>query len=153
MQSLIKMDLITFLKNEETDFKNRALSDIWAYSDSQIEANHDFIQLLFPLNKASKNSYHGIYLNNEAQVIEIKNNKAIQANILTSANWFLMFLERVDYWRVGYNHNHLRITRIIECLRLLIDDNEADKFYKDVLTILGSDIKINEKTFKFWAEA
>ncbi|MDC0551677.1 opioid growth factor receptor-related protein [Amylibacter sp.] len=147
------MDLIAFLKNEETDFKGRSLSDIWAYDDSQIEANHDFIQLLFPLNKASQHSFHGIYLNDDAQVAEIKNNKAIQANILTSANWFLMFLKRVDYWRVGYNHNHLRITRIIECLRLLIDDNKADKFYKDILTILGSDIKINKKTIKFWTEA
>ena len=147
------MDLIAFLKNEETDFKGRSLTDIWAYSDSQIEANHDFIQLLFPLNKPSKHSFHGVYLNDDAQVIEIKNNKAIQVNILTSANWFLMFLDRVDQWRVGYNHNQLRITRIIECLRLLINNYEADKFYKDVLTILGSDIKINEKTFKFWAEA
>jgi len=147
------MDLIAFLKNEETDFKGRSLTDIWAYSDSQIEANHDFIQLLFPLNKPSKHSFHGVYLNDDAQVIEIKNNKAIQVNILTSANWFLMFLDRVDQWRVGYNHNQLRITRIIECLRLLINNYEADKFYKDVLTILGSDSKINEKTFKFWAEA
>ena len=147
------MDLIAFLKNEETDFKGHSLTDIWAYSDSQIEANHDFIQLLFPLNKPSKHSFHGVYLNDDAQVIEIKNNKAIQVNILTSANWFLMFLDRVDQWRVGYNHNQLRITRIIECLRLLINNYEADKFYKDVLTILGSDSKINEKTFKFWAEA
>jgi len=147
------MDLIAFLKNEETDFKGRSLSDIWAYDDNQIEANHDFIQLLFPLNKPSKHSFHGIYLNDDARVIEIKNNKAIQTNILTSANWFLMFLERVDHWRVGYNHNHLRITRIIECLRLLINNYEADKFYKDVLTILGSDSKINKTTIKFWAEA
>ena len=147
------MDLIAFLKNEETDFKGRSLTDIWAYDDSQIEANHDFIQLLFPLNKASKHSFHGVYLNDDAQVIEIKNNKAIQTNILTSANWFLMFLKRVDYWRVGYNHNHLRITRIIECLRLLINNYEADKFYKDVLTILGSDNNINKETTKFWAEA
>ena len=147
------MDLIAFLKNEETDFKGRSLTDIWAYSDSQIEANHDFIQLLFPLNKPSKHSFHGVYLNDDAQVIEIKNNKAIQVNILTSANWFLMFLDRVDQWRVGYNHNQLRITRIIECLRLLIGYNEAYKFYENVLSILGSDNKINKKTIKFWAEA
>jgi len=147
------MDLIAFLKNEETDFKGRSLTDIWAYSDSQIEANHDFIQLLFPLNKPSKHSFHGVYLNDDAQVIEIKNNKAIQVNILTSANWFLMFLDRVDQWRVGYNHNQLRITRIIECLRLLIGDNEANKFYENVLSILGSDNNINKKTIKFWADA
>ena len=58
-----------------------------------------------------------------------------------------------SYWRVGYNHNQLRITRVIECLRLLVSDSEADKFYHDVLLILGPDIKINEHTFKFWKEA
>ena len=147
------MDLIAFLKNEATDFKGRSLSDIWAYDDSQIEANHDFIQLLFPLNKASKHSFHGVYLNNDAQIKEIQSNEDIKANIRISANWFLMFLKRVDHWRAGYNHNHLRITRVIECLRLLINDNEANKFHEDVLLILGSNIKINKNTFKFWAKA
>lgn len=147
------MDLIAFLRNEEVDFKNRTLSDIWAYDDMQIETNHDFIQLLFPLNKLSRHSFHDIYLSDDAQITEIRSSKAIQANIRTSANWFLMFLKRVNYWRVGYNHNQLRITRVIECLRLLISDCEADKFYQDVLSILGPDIKINEHAFKFWKEA
>ena len=80
------MDLIAFLKNEETDFKGRSLTDIWAYNDNQIEANHHFIQLLFPLNKASKHSFHGIYLNGDVQIMEIYSNEGIQANIMTSAN-------------------------------------------------------------------
>ena len=92
-------------------------------------------------------------LSDDYQITEIRSSEAIQANIRTSANWFLMFLKRVDYWRVGYNHNQLRITRVIECLRLLVSDSEADKFYQDVLSILGPDIKINEHTFKFWKEA
>ena len=147
------MDLIAFLRNEEVDFKNRTLSDIWAYDDMQIETNHDFIQFLLPLNTLSRHSFHDIYLSDDAQITEIRSSKAIQANIRTSANWFLMFLKRVNYWRVGYNHNQLRITRVIECLRLLISDCEADKFYQDVLSILGPDIKINEHAFKFWKEA
>jgi len=147
------MDLIAFLKNEDVDFKNRTLSDIWDYDDSQIEANHDYIQLLFPLNKPSRHSFHGVHLSGDTQISEIRSSEAIQANIRTSANWFLMFLKREDYWRVGYNHNQLRITRVIECLRLLVSDCEADNFYQDVLSILGPDIKINEHTFKFWREA
>ena len=147
------MDLIAFLRNEEVDFKNRTLSDIWAYDDSQIEANHDYIQLLFPLNKPSRYSFHGVYLSDDTQIAEIRSSKIIQANIRISAHWFLMFLKRVQHWRVGYNHNQLRITRVIECLRLLVSDCEADKFYQDVLSILGPDIKINEHTFKFWREA
>ena len=147
------MDLIAFLKNEDVDFKNRTLSDIWAYDDNQIEANHDYIQLLFPLNKPSRHSFHNVYLSYDTQIAEIRSSEIIQANIRISAHWFLMFLKRVQHWRVGYNHNQLRITRIIECLRLLVSDSDADKFFQDVLSILGTDIKINEHTFKFWREA
>ena len=147
------MDLIAFLKNEDVDFKNRTLSDIWAYDDNQIEANHDYIQLLFPLNKPSRHSFHNVYLSDDTQIAEIRSSKIIRANIRISAHWFLMFLKRVQHWRVGYNHNQLRITRIIECLRLLVSDSDADKFYQEVLSILGPEIKINEHTFKFWREA
>ena len=147
------MDLIAFLKNEDVDFKNRTLSDIWAYDDSQIEVNHDYIQLLFPLNKPSRHSFHNVYLSDDTQIAEIRSSEIIQANIRISAHWFLMFLKRVQHWRVGYNHNQLRITRIIECLRLLVSDSDADKFYQEVLSILGPEIKINEHTFKFWREA
>jgi hypothetical protein len=90
-----------FERNEEVDFKNRTLSDISYYDDSQIEANHDYIQLLFPLNKPSRHSFHGVYLSDDLQITEIRSSEVIQANIRTSANWFLMFLKRVDYWRVG----------------------------------------------------
>ena len=147
------MDLIAFLKNQDVDFKNRTLSDIWAYDDNQIEANHDYIQLLFPLNKPSRHSFHNVYLSDDTQIAEIRSSEIIQANIRISAHWFLMFLKRAQHWRVGYNHNQLRITRIIECLRLLVSDSDADKFYQEVLSILGPEIKINEHTFKFWREA
>ena len=39
------MNLYKFLKNEEKDFKGRFLSDIWDFTDDEIEDNHDFIQL------------------------------------------------------------------------------------------------------------
>ena len=43
------MNLITFLKDQEPDFNVRFLSDIWNFRDIDIERNHDFIQILFPL--------------------------------------------------------------------------------------------------------
>ena len=52
------MDFLTFLKNEGVDFKGRSLSEIWKYTDVQIEQNHDFIQVVFPLNKPSANAFH-----------------------------------------------------------------------------------------------
>ncbi len=66
------MDLIKFLRNEDVDFKNRTLSDIWAYDDSQIEVNHDYIQLRSPLNKPSRHSFHGVYLSDNIEISEIQ---------------------------------------------------------------------------------
>ena len=40
-----------FLLGKEADFKGRTIQEIWNFSDIQIEENHDFIQLIFPLNK------------------------------------------------------------------------------------------------------
>ena len=49
-------------------------------------------------------------------------------------------------------HNQLRITRIIECLRLLVGDDEADNFYKSILE-LCKDKNINKTTLEFWKNA
>ena len=57
------MNIHKFLLNAEEDFKGRFTSDIWKYSDYEIESHHDFIQLLFPLNKPSRAVSHGYYLN------------------------------------------------------------------------------------------
>ena len=59
------MDFEKFLTNHAEDFKGRNLELIWQFSDAEIESNHDFIQLIFPTNKRSQNSFHGYYLDNE----------------------------------------------------------------------------------------
>ena len=56
------MDLIEFLSDKSPDFKGRYLTDIWNYNDDEIEYNHDFIQLIFPLDKPSQAVFNNIYL-------------------------------------------------------------------------------------------
>ena len=55
----MEMNFHNFLLGKDSDFKNRMIQDIWNYSDNEIEINHDFIQILFPLNKKSQSSFHG----------------------------------------------------------------------------------------------
>ena len=114
------MDFKNFLLGEEEDFKGRTIDDIWDFTDIQVEDNHDFIQLIFPLNKRSQSSFHGYYLDSDQLVDELKENSQIRENILKSSKWFLSFLTRNDHWTSRYDHNQLRITRVIECLRLLV---------------------------------
>ena len=146
------MNFERFLIGKEPDFKGRMIDEIWDFSDIQIEGNHDFIQIIFPLNKKSHSSFHGYYLDNDHLVNELKKNSQIKENILKSSKWFLSFLKRNSHWQSRYDHNQLRITRIIECLRLLVGDDEADTFYKSVLELCKEN-KINKTTLGFWENA
>ena len=148
------MDFLNFLSKEGKDFKGRTLESIWSFSDEDIERTHDFIQILFPLNKPSESAFHGYYLDSEDLIEQIRSNTIARENILKSSNWYLSFLTRnVWLWNRNYDHNQLRITRVIECLRLLISEDEADKFYNDVLKIIKDNNKVNQTSLNFWKNA
>ena len=147
------MDFERFLIGEGSDFLGRNLQDIWDFSDEEIEQTHDFVQVVFPINKPSRAASHGFYLDSEALIEQIKNNPEAKENILKSAKWFLSFLARNTYWNQKYNHNQLRITRVIESLRLLVSNVEADKFYQSVLELIEEDNKVNLDTLVFWKNA
>ena len=147
------MNLITFLKDQEPDFKVRFLSDIWNFRDIDIERNHDFIQILFPLEIRSNNISHHYYIDSPELLSKLRNDNLVKENVVKSSKWFLKFLSRNEHWRKSQDHNHLRITRIIKCLRLIVSDEEADNFYDDVLELLGNNNLINKRTLEFWSEA
>ena len=142
-----------FLALKGKDFKGRTLEDIWSFSDEEIENYHDFIQIVFPLNKPSQATFHGHYLDSKEAVHQIKNNKDATNNIIKSSQWFFSFLERNMYWNDQHDHNQWRITRVIECLRLLVSDEEADNFYKNVLELLKDNNQVNKRTLDFWKNA
>ena len=147
------MNFKNFLLGKEPDFKGRMIDEIWYFTDIQIEGNHDFIQLIFPLNKKSQSSFHGYYLDSQDIVDQIKNNEEATSNIIKSSQWFISFLERNMYWNARHDHNQLRITRVIECLRLLVSDEEADNFYNNVLQLITNNNQVNMRTLNFWKNA
>ncbi len=149
------MNFENFLTNIEPDYKNRFLNDIWNFTDEDIEHTHDFIQLLFPLNEQSESVFHGYYLNTKSSIINIKSNDLAKSNIVISSKWFLSFLERNTHWRRRHDHNYLRITRIIKSLRLLVSDEEANKFYESFIELIDESLrsKINLTTLSYWENA
>ena len=147
------MDFKKFLTNKGPDFKGRTLEGIWAYSDNEIESTHDFIQIVFPTNKPSQATFNKLYLDNEILIENLKSNSAVTKNLMNSASWYLSFLGRNDAWLKGYDHNQLRITRVIESLRLLVSDEAADEFYKAILRLVKDPTILNPTTMKFWEEA
>ena len=74
-------------------------------------------------------------------------------NIIKSKDWFIEFLKRNNKWNSYSDHNQLRITRVIECLRLLISDEDADSFYSTILSMICEDNEINEITLDYWSKA
>ena len=64
-----------FLTLKGNDFQGRSLEDIWSFTDNEINENHDFIQVVFPLNKPSQSVFHGYYLDSQDIVDQIKNNE------------------------------------------------------------------------------
>ena len=142
-----------FLTLRGKDFKGRSLEDIWSFSDDEIENYHDFIQVVFPLNKPSQAVSHGYYLDSGELVQQIRNNKQATNNIIKSSHWFISFLKRNMYWNTHSDHNQWRITRVIECLRLLVSDEEADNFYISVLELIKDNNQVNKRTLGFWKNA
>lgn len=146
------MNIIAFLSNDGEDFKGRRLSDIWSMSDQEIEATHDFIQIAFPLDEPSQSSFHGVYLVPEDIEAAISN-AAVREALIKSSEWFLGFLSRSNAWRSGYDHNQLRITRVIKCLRMLVGDQQADRFRDRVLNLVTDKEALTKECLRYWEAA
>ena len=59
-----------------------------------------------------------------------------------------------EHWVTRFNHNHLRITRIIRSCRVLGLEDEAQTFYGALMAIAGERRGvISRKTLMFWRRA
>ena len=143
-------EIVGFLEGKTPDHRGRILAMLLQQTDHQAETTHDYIQWLFPLDEPSR-SVNGAPVLTEMEIDEIRDSSLAQANLDKSARWFLGFLERNDHWITKYNHNHLRITRVIRSLRLLASDEAADEFRDKVLALAGDRLNlIDQKARGFW---
>ena len=127
-----------------------SLEQILSNDDEFWERNHDFIQWLFPLNEASRSVRNSPVLTHEC-VASIRLSDEAKKSLLKAANRYKEFLARSQKWRTGYDHNQLRISRVIKSLRLLISDEAANSFKYWVAGELGDNIdKIHPDARKHW---
>ena len=145
--------IIAFLGSVGPDSHGRLLNDIWAFSDAEIEHTHNFIQWLFPLAEASLSVLGSPTLTSD-EIATLRLSVAAKTSIAESADWYTAFLSRKSHWKAKYDHNHLRITRAIKSLRLLVSDDEANRFQAGVFALLGDDLAvIDKKAQSFWNAA
>ena len=143
-------EIVSFLEGKTPDYRGRTFAMLLQQSDHQAETTHDYIQWLFPLDEPSR-SVNGAPVLTELEIDEIRDSNLAQANLAKSARWFLGFLERNNHWITKYNHNHLRITRVIKSLRLLASEDAADEFRDKVLALAGDNLNlVDYKARGFW---
>lgn len=147
------MEIVGFLEGKTPDHRGRILAIVLQQTDHQAETTHDYIQWLFPLDEPSR-SVMGTPVLNELDIEDIRQSNLARKNLVKSASWFLGFLERNDHWITKYDHNHLRITRVIKSLRLLASDEAAGEFRDKMLRLAGDKLNlIDQKARDFWANA
>ena len=142
--------IVEFLEGSGTDRQNRKLKDIWLMQHSEIENTHDFIQWVFPLNEPSS-AVPGSPVLSVSEIDAIRSSQTAKENLSKSASWYLNFLSKNQHWVTRYDHNHLRITRTLKSLDLLISKKDAVSFKSAIFKILGSRIDlIDTRAMRFW---
>ena len=124
------------------------IHEIWGFTDPQIENTHDFIRWLFPLNEKSRAVPQSPVLQRVYQ--PLTSSAVAQANLRKSALWFESFLERTDIWLRPRNHNHLRISRVIKSVNILVDSNSSLVFFEKIMEMSLPHSKKMEGVRGFW---
>lgn len=149
--------IIGFLSGQTPDGEGRFLREILAWPDDRMEAVHDFIQWLFPLLEPSPVN-PGAPVLDAATIAEIRARPALQEAVRASAARMRRFYQASRHWITPGNHNHLRITRILKCLKLAGLDGEASEFFGWLSTIYAAEQErpfpgITPRSFEFWRAA
>ena len=90
----------------------------------------------------------------QAEIDAIRADPSAQDTLRRAAGRMLRFYRNTRWWLTPYDHNHLRITRIIHSLRILTGPEEAQRFHKAVLALndaAGS--PVNARSLEYWADA
>jgi hypothetical protein len=162
--------LVEFYRGQGSDSEGRTLAEIWAWRDDDLEAVHNFIQWLFPLPEPSRFNPDAPLLTTE-DVAAFHADPFLRAQLHRSFERILSFCglalaegsevvegpnfaARVpDVWAYA-NHNWLRITRILKCLRLLGLEADAQAFYARLRALYSSRrYPIGGDTFRYWTDA
>lgn len=134
------MSVITdFYLGHSTDDAGRTIEDVWSFKEGWMEMCHDYIQTIFPLPEPS-NFHEDAPLLSEEDMKAFRNSQELNKRLQMSAEKLLWFLglrwtgaiieedahfERRKPILENFNHNHLRITRMLRCLTLCGQENIA----------------------------
>ena len=145
--------LHAFLAGVGRDGRGRVAADVLSFSDRDLEAVHDYIQWLFPLPTRSAAQPHSPILM-QAEVEAIRADPRAVETLKAATERMLRFYQDTRWWLTSHDHNHLRITRILHSLRLLVGPDETKAFYDAILALNeAAGAPVNTRSLHYWAEA
>ncbi len=149
--------IIGFLSGTAPDGEGRLLEEILSWPDDRLEQVHDFIQWLFPLEERSPVN-PGAPVLDAVTIAEIRGKPELQASVRRSYERMRRFYSHSRHWITPGNHNHLRITRILKCLRLVGLEEEAREFFAWLSSTYDEERRkprpgITARSFEFWSNA
>jgi hypothetical protein len=171
------MKLIQFYRNEiptdDGDFINDILYE-WDYM--KLEASHSYIQWLFPMKEGSMFHPEAPRLTDD-EITLFQTDPTLKATIHLALDKMLDFYgmeyaetepaivfkfqepgrhENPQWWMKVFNHNFLRVTRLLKSLRYLGLPKESMALFRLLSQYsppLWHGTVISENTFEFWKDA
>jgi hypothetical protein len=142
-----------FLRGTGRDGRGRLLADVLAFDDTRIEGVHDFIQWLFPLAEPSR-AVPGAPMLTPAEAAAVRADPQARAGLEAGLERMARFYADTDGWLVGFDHNHLRITRIITATRDLLGPAQAAAFHAKVMARnAAAGAPVNRTSLRYWEQA
>lgn len=147
--------LTDFLLADGPMANGQTFGQVMNQSPSTFELHHDQIQWMFPLPKPS-NCQPGAPILTRAEYDTLKAGYFHLDRLVSAKRFMLEFLNEYKLWMVPQDHNHLRITRVIECASLFRGHVYADDFRIMVwnrLRVMNRHMVINDRTLVYWLNA
>jgi len=166
--------ILAFYLGQQPDSQGRAIEDIWSWDYQKLESVHNYIQWLFPLREKSRFNSSAPTLNDEV-IHAFRTSEELRNRLVHSFKVMLAFyglecregenteiviakseeyLSRKREWIEQFNHNYLRLTRILTSLTDLGLKNYALALFRCLDEIYNENKEsIGLKTYTYWKKA
>lgn len=166
------MQVVDFYRGDRGNQNGTLLEQMMQYTHGELEMDHDYVQWMFPSNETSMLNVDAPVLTKEESEIfhaDLELRDKVKQSFIKMLDFFGFYLAQDDNgtvliedlagtdkrpqpqrWLHSFNHNMLRATRVLKCLRLTGLTEYALAFYD---ALRRHKVKVSQNTFKYWTDA
>lgn len=161
-------EIARFISGKASDKFGRNIEQLLAYNHFWLEHDHKYIQVLFPIDEGTKFNQHAPLVT-QADRDVFANSKDLRIAHLKALDLLLEFwgLQRdgceifsmlalspaTHVWLKSYDHNQLRLTRVIRSLYLLGNEQVATNLCDFLISAAKETGTVSDKTVDYWRNA